>query len=82
MRHLELLTRPSALVEADESTSKRGEGEMDVLATLIADGETAEAVEPSQCSLHYRSYNGAKFPNAGEVPTGLSSQASEVALGR
>src|ERR687894_594749 len=31
---------------------------------------------------HYRSYNGAKFPNAGEVPTGLSPQASEVALGR
>ena len=50
---LERLTKPSALVEADERASECGEGQMDVLATLIANGETAEAVEPCQCTLDY-----------------------------
>jgi hypothetical protein len=50
---LELLTKPFALVEADERASERGEGQMDVLASFIADGETAEAIEPGQCALHY-----------------------------
>jgi hypothetical protein len=49
---------------------------------LIVLGEQSVGGEPCQCSLDYRSYNGAKFPNAGEVPMGLSPQASEVALGR
>lgn len=50
---LESLTKPFGLVEADQSTSERGEGQMDVLTTLIADGETAEAIEPRQCALHH-----------------------------
>lgn len=50
---LECLTKPTALVEADECASKCGEGQMDVLASFIANGETAEAVEPSQCALHH-----------------------------
>jgi hypothetical protein len=41
------------LVEADQSTSEGGKGEMDVLTTLIADCKAAEAVEPSQCALHH-----------------------------
>jgi regulator of nucleoside diphosphate kinase len=51
---------------------------LDTFVTYRMGGEDT----PDKRMLIYRSYNGAKFPNAGEVPTGLSSQASEVALGR
>ncbi len=51
--HLERLTKPFALGEADKRASECGEGEMDVLASFIANGETAEAIEPSQCALYH-----------------------------
>ncbi len=50
-RYLEHLTKPSDLVEADESAAEDHEGLMDVGAPLIADGEAAKAVEPCQCPL-------------------------------
>jgi hypothetical protein len=34
--------------------------------------------EPREGALDSRSYNGAKFPNAGEVSTDLSPQEAEV----
>ena len=49
---------------------------------FIVLGQSPVGGQPGDGSFNYRSYNGAKFPNAGEVPTGLSPQASEVALGR
>ena len=47
----EHLTKPSDLVEADESAAREGEGFVDVGAPLIADGEAAEAIEPSERAL-------------------------------
>ena len=79
---LQHLTKPFDLVEADEDAPQESEGLVDVSAPLVADGEPPVGGQPGDRSLNYRSYNGAKFPNAGEVPTGLSPQASEVALGR
>ena len=40
-------------VETDEGTAKGEEGLMDVGAALIADGETAEAIEPGQGPLDH-----------------------------
>jgi hypothetical protein len=41
-------------------------------------GQPPVGGKPRQCSLHHRPYNGAKFPDAREAPTGLNSQVSEV----
>src|SRR5579875_2485221 len=49
--HLEHLTKPAQLVEADQSTAEGEEGMMDVGAALVADGQAAEAVEPGQRAL-------------------------------
>jgi hypothetical protein len=49
---LEHLTKPLALGEADARASECGEGQMDVLTSFLAGGETAEAVKPSQGTLH------------------------------
>ncbi len=71
--------------EAPQQDAAHGEIEQHFTGlnqAFVVLGEPPVGGQPCQCSLHYRSYNGAKFPNAGEVPTGLSSQASEVALGR
>jgi len=40
-------------MEADEGTSQDGEGQMDVLAAFVVNGETAEAVESGQCALDH-----------------------------
>jgi hypothetical protein len=45
---LERLTQPGQLVEGDEGGAEGGEGEMDVLASLVANDEAAEAVEPGE----------------------------------
>ena len=50
---LEFLTKPSDLVEADERTGERGEGPVDVGATLVADREPSEAGEPGQRALDH-----------------------------
>jgi hypothetical protein len=50
---LERLTEPFDLVESDEGGSEAGEGLVDVGASLVADRQAAEAVEPSVCALHH-----------------------------
>src|SRR3954447_14273127 len=45
---LELGTKPSDLVEADEGAGERGEGEVEVDTALVADGQAAEACQPGQ----------------------------------
>jgi hypothetical protein len=50
---LERLTEPFDLVEGDEAGSEAGEGLVDVDASLVADWQAAEAVEPSVCALHH-----------------------------
>ena len=47
---LEHLTKLSDLVKADEGAAEEDEGLGDVGAPLVADGQTAEAVEPCQRS--------------------------------
>ena len=47
MTDQEYLTEPFALPEADELASESGEGQVDILETLLVNGETAEAVAPS-----------------------------------
>lgn len=45
---LEHLTKPSDLVEADEGAAEEDEGLVDIGASLIADCQSAEAVEPGK----------------------------------
>jgi hypothetical protein len=49
--HLEHLTKPVALIEADECPSECCEGQVDVHMVFIANGEAAKAAEPCQCAL-------------------------------
>lgn len=46
--YLEYLTEPADLVEADEGAGECGEGQANVGATFVADGKTAEAVDPGE----------------------------------
>jgi hypothetical protein len=46
VRALERLTEPFDLVEGDETGREAGEGLVDVGASLVADGQAPEAVEP------------------------------------
>ena len=50
---LEPLTEPPDLVETDEGAGECGEGEVDVGAAFVSDGETAEAGEPGEGALHH-----------------------------
>lgn len=50
--HLERLTEPSALVKGDEGASQGREGEVDVGASFITDGEATEAGKPRQGAFH------------------------------
>ena len=47
---LERLTEPADLVQADEGCGEGHEGEVDVVAALVADGEAAEAGHPREGS--------------------------------
>ena len=47
---LESITKPIVLLEANESESEGEEGEMDVGAAFVSDGEAAELVEPGVCA--------------------------------
>lgn len=47
IRDLERLTEPSDLVDGDEACGEAGEGLVDVGASLVADGQAAETIEPS-----------------------------------
>lgn len=49
---LERPIEPFDLAEGDEACSEAGEGLVDVGATLVADRQTAEAVEPSVGAPH------------------------------
>ena len=51
-RPLESGTKPLCLSLADECACEGGEGELQVGATFVADGETAEAGKPSQRPFH------------------------------
>jgi hypothetical protein len=48
---LERLTEPSALVECDEGAGEGREGEMDVRAAFVADGQASESRQPRQRTL-------------------------------
>ena len=50
-RHLELGTEPSDVAQADDGAGEGCEGEVDVGAPLIADGEAAELGKPSEGAL-------------------------------
>lgn len=50
---LERLTKPLDLLEADDGGGECSEGEMDVGAAFVADGDAPEAVEPSEGSLNH-----------------------------
>lgn len=52
---LERLTEPFDLVECDEAGSEAGEGLVDVGASLVADRQAPEAIEPSVRALHHPS---------------------------
>ena len=71
----EHLTKPSDLVEADESAAEDHESLVDVGAPLVADGEAAKTVEPCQRSLDNPSVSAQPFAavyaspgNAGHDP--------------
>ena len=49
---LEHLTEPPDLIERDEARGEAGDGLVDVAAPLVADGQAAEAVEPSVRPFH------------------------------
>ena len=50
---LERLTEPSDLVHADEGAAERDEGEVDVLASLVAHGQATQARQPGVCAFHH-----------------------------
>jgi len=47
-RHQERLTEPPDLVEADEGAPECGEGEMEIVAALVAERKAPKAGEPGQ----------------------------------
>ncbi len=50
---LERLTEPPDLVEADEGAAEGNEGEVDVLASLGADGQASQPGHPGVCALDH-----------------------------
>lgn len=52
-RCFERLTEPPDLVEGDEACSEAGESLVAVFASLVTDGQAAEAVEPGVGALHH-----------------------------
>ena len=50
---LERLTKPSDLAHADESAGECREGQIDVGASFVADGQAAVAVQPGEGAFHH-----------------------------
>ncbi len=77
---LESGTKPFCLSVADEGAGERGEGEMEVGASLIADGEAAEAGQPSERSLDDPAVAAQPFAALDAAPSDPGCDAAGSAL--